>query len=93
MVRALPSLFKIVTEGFGSRSELYYRGYFELQIGQDSVNASYFGMPTIVNRNPDEISLYVLFLEQYFCFGCVLGPEFSLAPAIVLIISSDTLLI
>lgn len=38
-------------------SELYYRGYFELQIGHDSVNASYFGMPTIINRNPDEISL------------------------------------
>ena len=38
-------------------SELYYRGYFELHISQDSVNASYFGMPTIINRNPDEISL------------------------------------
>ncbi|KAL9130421.1 MAG: hypothetical protein Q9217_001388 [Psora testacea] len=38
-------------------SELYYRGYFELQIGHDSVNASYFGMPTVVNRNPNEISL------------------------------------
>ena len=38
-------------------SELYYRGYFELQISHDSVKASYFGMPTIINRNPDEISL------------------------------------
>lgn len=38
-------------------SELYYRGYFELQISQHSVNASYFGMPTLVNRNPGEISL------------------------------------
>lgn len=38
-------------------SEIYYRGYFELQIGHDSVNASYFGMPTIINRNPNEISL------------------------------------
>lgn len=38
-------------------SELYYRGYFELHIGHDSVNASYFGLPTIINRNPDEISL------------------------------------
>ena len=38
-------------------SELYYRGYFELHISQDSVNASYFGMPTIVNKNPFEISL------------------------------------
>lgn len=26
-------------------SEIYYRGYFELQIGHDSVNASYFGLP------------------------------------------------
>ena len=38
-------------------SELYYRGYFELHIGHDSVNASYFGLPTIINRNPNEISL------------------------------------
>ena len=38
-------------------SELYYRGYFELQISHDSVNASYFGMPSVVNRNPNEISL------------------------------------
>ncbi|KAL8959573.1 MAG: hypothetical protein Q9183_005606 [Haloplaca sp. 2 TL-2023] len=38
-------------------SELYYRGYFELQISQDSVNASYFGLPTLLNRNPDEISI------------------------------------
>ena len=36
-------------------SELYYRGYFELHISQESVKAKYFGMPTIVNRNPDEI--------------------------------------
>ena len=38
-------------------SEIYYRGYFELQISHESVNASYFGTPTIVNRNPNEISL------------------------------------
>ncbi|KAL8713113.1 MAG: hypothetical protein Q9220_002634 [cf. Caloplaca sp. 1 TL-2023] len=38
-------------------SELYYRGYFELHISQESVNASYFGLPTVVNRNPNEISL------------------------------------
>ena len=38
-------------------SELYYRGYFELHIGHDAVNASYFGMPTIINRNSNEISL------------------------------------
>ena len=38
-------------------SELYYRGYYELQIGHDSVNASYFGLPTVVNRNPNEINI------------------------------------
>jgi len=38
-------------------NDLYYRGYFELQISYDSVNASYFGMPTIINRNPYEILL------------------------------------
>jgi len=46
-------------------SELYYRGYYELQISQESVKASYFGMPTIVNRNPDEISLYVFLWSFY----------------------------
>ncbi|KAI7318193.1 hypothetical protein KC315_g10167 [Hortaea werneckii] len=38
-------------------NDLYYRGYYELHIGYDSVNASFFGMPTIVTRNPYEISL------------------------------------
>ena len=37
--------------------EGYYRGYFELQISKDFVNASYFGMPTIVTRNAFEIPL------------------------------------
>ncbi|KAI5201872.1 hypothetical protein E4T39_05037 [Aureobasidium subglaciale] len=37
--------------------DLYYRGYFELHVGYDEVTANYFGMPTIINRNPDEISL------------------------------------
>lgn len=38
-------------------SELYYRGYYELHISQEKVDAFYFGMPTIVTRNPGEISL------------------------------------
>ena len=38
-------------------SELYYRGYFEIHITHAAVNAEYFGMPTIINRNPQEISL------------------------------------
>ncbi|MCJ1248340.1 hypothetical protein MMC30_005557 [Trapelia coarctata] len=38
-------------------SELYYRGYYELQIGHDAVHAAFFGLPTVVNRNPNEISL------------------------------------
>ncbi|KAL8974643.1 MAG: hypothetical protein Q9197_001131 [Variospora fuerteventurae] len=37
--------------------ELYYRGYLELHISQDSVNASYFGLPTVADRNPNEISI------------------------------------
>lgn len=36
-------------------SEIYYRGYFELQMTYDEVNATYFGLPTIVNRNSLEI--------------------------------------
>jgi alkaline phosphatase D len=38
-------------------SELYYRGYFELAISKEAVNAKYFGMPTIVDRNSHEIPL------------------------------------
>ncbi|KAJ9348658.1 hypothetical protein DTO280E4_9283 [Paecilomyces variotii] len=38
-------------------SELYYRGYFELHITPKEVEAQYFGMPTIMTRNPGEISL------------------------------------
>lgn len=37
-------------------SEFYYRGYFELQIGHESVEANYFGTPTTVYRNLDETS-------------------------------------
>ncbi|KAI9758633.1 MAG: palmitoyltransferase for Vac8p [Chaenotheca gracillima] len=37
--------------------DLYYRGYFEMSIGYDSVNASFFGMPTILTRNGEEIKL------------------------------------
>lgn len=37
--------------------EIYYRGYYELRISQAQVQAQYFGMPTIVTRNPNEISL------------------------------------
>ena len=37
--------------------DLYYRGYYELHISSDEVEANYFGLPTIVNRNGWEISL------------------------------------
>ncbi|KEF56307.1 alkaline phosphatase [Exophiala aquamarina CBS 119918] len=37
--------------------EFYYRGYFELHISHDKVDAKYFGLPTLINRNPNEISL------------------------------------
>lgn len=37
--------------------EAYYRGYFELQISNDKVDCQFFGMPTIISRNPLEISL------------------------------------
>ena len=38
-------------------NDLYYRGYFELHINYDEVVANFFGLPTIVTRNPYEISL------------------------------------
>ncbi len=37
--------------------DLFYRGYYELSIGYDAINASYFGMPDILTRNGYEISL------------------------------------
>lgn len=37
--------------------DLFYRGYYELSIGYDSLNASFFGVPTTATRNGYEISL------------------------------------
>jgi len=38
-------------------SELYYRGYYELQISQKEVKAYFYGMPTVVTRNSLEVSV------------------------------------
>ncbi|OCK85047.1 phosphodiesterase/alkaline phosphatase D precursor [Lepidopterella palustris CBS 459.81] len=38
-------------------SDLYYRGYYELDISTTAVLAKYFGLPTVVSRNNYEISL------------------------------------
>jgi alkaline phosphatase D len=37
--------------------DLYYRGYYELHISSDELEAKYFGLPTVVSRNGWEISL------------------------------------
>lgn len=37
--------------------DLYYRGYFELHISQEKVDAQFFGLPTVVSRNGWEIPL------------------------------------
>jgi alkaline phosphatase D len=37
--------------------DLYYRGYFEMVISHEKVDASFFGMPNITTRNGYEISL------------------------------------
>ncbi len=37
--------------------DLYYRGYYELHISHDQLEARYFGCPTVVTRNPFEISV------------------------------------
>ncbi|KAF2104241.1 alkaline phosphatase-like protein [Rhizodiscina lignyota] len=37
--------------------ETYYRGYYELDISYEEVKAEYFGTPTVITRNPYEISL------------------------------------
>jgi alkaline phosphatase D len=38
-------------------SEAYYRGYYELHVSKEKVDAKFFGLPKIVTRNPNEISL------------------------------------
>jgi alkaline phosphatase D len=38
-------------------SDLYYRGYYELHISAEQVEARYFGLPTIVFRNNYKILL------------------------------------
>lgn len=37
--------------------DLYYRGYFELHISPDKVDANFFGLPTVVNRTGWEIPI------------------------------------
>ncbi|PNS18224.1 Alkaline phosphatase D [Sphaceloma murrayae] len=37
--------------------DLYYRGYYELHITPQELTANFFGMPNILNRNPNEISI------------------------------------
>lgn len=37
--------------------DLYYRGYFELHISPEKVDANFFGLPTVVSRNGWEIPL------------------------------------
>ena len=34
-----------------------YRGYYQLTISYDAVNAQYYGIPSLVNRTPYEVSL------------------------------------
>ncbi|ERF74793.1 hypothetical protein EPUS_03177 [Endocarpon pusillum Z07020] len=38
-------------------SEAYYRGYYELHVSKEQLNANFFGLPTIITRNPEEISM------------------------------------
>ncbi|KAM0713864.1 hypothetical protein Q7P37_010826 [Cladosporium fusiforme] len=38
-------------------NEMFYRGYFELQIERDELRALFFGLPSIVDRNPYEVPL------------------------------------
>ncbi|CAA9966080.1 PhoD Phosphodiesterase/alkaline phosphatase D [Pyrenophora teres f. maculata] len=38
-------------------TEGYYRGYYELYISPEELNAQYFGSPSVASRNPFDISL------------------------------------
>lgn len=44
--------------------DVYYRGYYELTIGQDAVQARYYGVPTVVQRTPYEVSLANFTVER-----------------------------
>ncbi|KAF2797135.1 alkaline phosphatase-like protein [Melanomma pulvis-pyrius CBS 109.77] len=37
--------------------DMYYRGYYELHIGHDELEAQFFGLPTVVSRNGWEIPI------------------------------------
>jgi alkaline phosphatase D len=38
-------------------SETYYLGYYEPHVSKEKLDARFFGLPTILNRNPNEISI------------------------------------
>jgi alkaline phosphatase D len=38
-------------------SETYFRGYFELHITEEQVDARFFGVPTVAERTPYELSI------------------------------------
>lgn len=37
--------------------DVYYRGYYQMTVSYDSVKAEYFGIPSLVQRLPFEVSL------------------------------------
>lgn len=38
-------------------SEAYYRGYYELHVTKEKLDAKFFGLPALRDRNPNEISM------------------------------------
>lgn len=44
--------------------EGYYRGYYQLQISPQEVNAEYFGLPSLLMRNGYEVSLANFTVEK-----------------------------
>jgi alkaline phosphatase D len=44
--------------------DLYYRGYYTLEIGYDDVRAEYFGMPEILSRNGKEIKIAEFVIKE-----------------------------
>ncbi|KAF2138545.1 uncharacterized protein K452DRAFT_321110 [Aplosporella prunicola CBS 121167] len=44
--------------------DTYYRGYYELTVGYAGVEARYFGIPTLVQRTPLEVSLANFTVER-----------------------------
>jgi alkaline phosphatase D len=77
--------------------DVYYRGYYELIINYDNVTAQYFGIPSLVQRLPYEVSLANFtvqrdanHLQRPVAGGLVASGALQVGKTVVSNISNDT---